>query len=453
MPFSHYCDTFWDLKFGFDEISFLCKEWICPSNYYRCLNGQCIPIQWICDGEWDCNDASDEERLLSITKLSQHNSKIINLSEMKLKCKNQYQIRPFSQLCTVLEYPCLLANVTDPLNFIKNPPCIPIEKIGDGISDCYGGLDERNIRSCNSGRMMGFHFQCLTNNFGNYPGGDCILYHDRCDHRCLNGEDKILCFYLKNNSKIRCDGSSVNQFESYTDVHCLNGTCIPNARCNNIYECSFGEDEYYCDRKYAMFQPYRNGKARHSNNTYQTINLGNYPEETYQFIRDENDYKDKDSLFRTSSHLSFIFHKIKSHKISSSFQINTFTDNTYKYYDENNKIQIYLNTEEYIIAQSIESWTCNRGIAIKKQFDKSFDTIIECFCPASYYGRFCQYFSDRITIITYLDGLKYIYRDDQQLMNNTIKILVKLIFNESIIVDYNEIHFTPILNNLNEKRS
>ncbi|CAF3820942.1 unnamed protein product [Adineta steineri] len=452
MPFSQYCDTFWDLKFGFDETSFLCKEWICPSNYYQCLNGQCIPLEWICDGEWDCSDASDEEGLLSISKLSQHNSKIINLFEMILKCALEYRTQPFSQLCKISEYPCLLANVTDPFNFTENPPCIPMEKIGDGISDCYGGLDERNIRSCNSGRMLGFNFECLTDEYGNYPGGNCIPYHDLCDHRCLNGEDKILCFYLKNNSKIRCDGSPVDQFGSYTDVHCLNGTCIPNARCNDIPECSFGEDEYYCNRRHAMFVHYRSNKIRHVNNIYQTINLRNYPEEIDQFIRDKNDYKDKFSLLRTSSDLSFIFHKIESNKISSSFQINTSADNTYKYFDENNNNSLYYRTEQHLIAQSIEPWTCNRGIAIKKQIDKSFDTAIECFCPPSYFGRFCQYFSDRITIITYLNGLKYIYKDDQQLLKNTIKILVTLIYNESIIIDYNEIHFTPILNDLNEKR-
>ncbi|CAF5078733.1 unnamed protein product, partial [Rotaria sp. Silwood1] len=123
MLFSQYCDTFWDLILGFDETSYLCKEWICPSNYYQCLNGQCIPLDWICDGEWDCSDGSDEEGLLSIIKLSQHNSKIINLNKLKLECLQEHDIRPFSNICTIFEYPCILANVEDPFNFTENRPC------------------------------------------------------------------------------------------------------------------------------------------------------------------------------------------------------------------------------------------------------------------------------------------------------------------------------------------
>ena len=32
----------------------------CPSDHYRCSNGQCIPASYRCDQDNDCGDRSDE---------------------------------------------------------------------------------------------------------------------------------------------------------------------------------------------------------------------------------------------------------------------------------------------------------------------------------------------------------------------------------------------------------
>ncbi|CAF2907736.1 unnamed protein product [Rotaria sp. Silwood2] len=51
-PFHHYCDTFWDISSKNDENLLLCqKYWVCSKNQYRCLTGQCIPQEWLCDGK------------------------------------------------------------------------------------------------------------------------------------------------------------------------------------------------------------------------------------------------------------------------------------------------------------------------------------------------------------------------------------------------------------------
>jgi len=37
----------------------VCKDG--PIRQMRCSNGHCIPFHWMCDGEPDCRDHSDEE--------------------------------------------------------------------------------------------------------------------------------------------------------------------------------------------------------------------------------------------------------------------------------------------------------------------------------------------------------------------------------------------------------
>ncbi|CAF3944740.1 unnamed protein product [Rotaria magnacalcarata] len=63
IPFRFYCDTFWDLDDHIDERPELCNDWICEKHQFQCQTGQCIDVDWVCDGEWDCADASDEEAI------------------------------------------------------------------------------------------------------------------------------------------------------------------------------------------------------------------------------------------------------------------------------------------------------------------------------------------------------------------------------------------------------
>jgi len=107
MPVNESCQQECECQNG----TFQCDESIscsitnCTSSQFRCQStGQCIPLNWICDGVNDCQDASDEK---------------------KNQCQNQ----------------CL--NKTQTFQ-CSNQQCIPIDRRCDGLPDCRDGSDELN---------------------------------------------------------------------------------------------------------------------------------------------------------------------------------------------------------------------------------------------------------------------------------------------------------------------
>ncbi|CAF1021023.1 unnamed protein product [Rotaria sp. Silwood1] len=145
MPFRRYCDSFWNLDNHIDEMPSSCQYWICQNDQYQCRTGQCIALDWVCDGEWDCSDASDEEAILLTENLSYHNARLPNLLSQIKKCRERYSKSPFSKICnTSFEFGCYLSRVSNPLDIQLNRPCINLTQIGDGLEDCYNAYDEKN---------------------------------------------------------------------------------------------------------------------------------------------------------------------------------------------------------------------------------------------------------------------------------------------------------------------
>jgi hypothetical protein len=163
-------------------------------------------------------------------KLSDHNARLINDSELEiiksyLLYFNEW-LDAFNTFCDrTLEYPCILANVNEPLNFTVNRPCINLIRIGDGVIDCYGGLDERNVLSCgnNTSQQRGFDFHCSN--------GQCIPYSQHCKQRCSNDADTLLCDQLPALNALSCRDSTELSCDGMVDDQCE----------------PFGIDEFYCD--------------------------------------------------------------------------------------------------------------------------------------------------------------------------------------------------------------
>ncbi|CAF1134774.1 unnamed protein product [Adineta steineri] len=185
-PFHYYCDTFWDEQpLPDDENKTNCQSWICPEEFFRCNTGQCILTDWVCDGEWDCSDASDEFGLPK--QWINHNEHLsTQLNDRKKLCKANYAALPFRDFCNFSrEYPCYRSTVSHPLDVNKYPPCINHVQIGDGIEDCYGCIDEKNtFKDCN-GNMLGYTLKC---------GNKCAGSLQKCDKNTVCSTS-VLCSY------------------------------------------------------------------------------------------------------------------------------------------------------------------------------------------------------------------------------------------------------------------
>lgn len=65
-----YFNIFYMMSFG-NQILLVAADAnrTCFGNQFTCTNGRCIAEGWVCDGDNDCGDNSDEDESLSCSKL------------------------------------------------------------------------------------------------------------------------------------------------------------------------------------------------------------------------------------------------------------------------------------------------------------------------------------------------------------------------------------------------
>lgn len=124
----------------------------CTENQFKCGNGFCIPKAWQCDGENDCKDYTDEWNCTKTQCTSDH-----------FHCEDGY--------CVSLSFKC------------------------DGEKDCSDGSDELQcetiMNTCPEGE-----FKCKGGLGGaGGPGGRCVLNRFRCDgdNDCGDWSDEENC--------------------------------------------------------------------------------------------------------------------------------------------------------------------------------------------------------------------------------------------------------------------
>ena len=219
----------------------------------------------------------------------------------------------------------------------------------------------------------------------------------------------VKCLYF-----VRIKSRNSSYCSENRDVICLNGTCEENARCDGIYQCPYGEDEHWC-LTYHLYTDdllYRSFKysARNKNNDNEFIPY--FPKIDIQDTR-------------------------KRRNIMSSEQIQSkwlFFNSSQNHQQIQAKTLLSDNSRQQIFSRL--TYVCNRGFPL---YIPTYN-ITRCACPPSYYGPLCEYFSDRISIITHLDLTTF----STSIQASLLTIVVHLYFLNTII-DHHNFHVNPLL--------
>ncbi|XP_066145382.1 low-density lipoprotein receptor-related protein 4 isoform X1 [Euwallacea fornicatus] len=199
----------------------------CTGDQFQCDNGLCVPKTWVCDNDNDCRDRSDEINCTnSRCRPGEFECADGSCISSNWKCdrhldcidgsdERQCDINP--SRCNDNEYEC------------NNRNCIKFDFKCDGDGDCEDWSDEINC-PMNYGECTSGEYRCQS--------GECIPKRWLCDYQkdCPNEEDEADC------------KPSFNTTCNTDEFACKKGQCILNTWvCDGAADCSEGEDEQNCD--------------------------------------------------------------------------------------------------------------------------------------------------------------------------------------------------------------
>ncbi|CAF0932135.1 unnamed protein product, partial [Didymodactylos carnosus] len=316
----------------------------------------------------------------------------------------------------------------------------------DGVVDCFD-VEESKTISNSCPEIQRHHFQCSSSEL------TCLLVGalGDCDPSCSNGRDE-----LDDESDIvplmgiACTKSAdpgCVYLRKYIQTSSENNTNKVKEQCHDQYPAHSVSFSDRCDlsSEYPCFRTDVDDVFNVEVNR-PCINLTQIGDEKTDCLTGLDERNRLQCSYFELSAINTIVTKYSSFIARSSrilYVMNSKTDDhkTRIFGADNSKLKtVYeivgdsLKTRNITFENHYLPFICNRGLVVKYYTGYTI-----CFCPPSFYGAQCEYYSDRITVATHLDLKKYRSSINEI---NIIKVLTTFLFEDEII-DYYEFYVNP----------
>ena len=223
VPQSWVCDGDDDCLDNSDEMQ-NCTKPTCSANEFQCKSGRCVPSSFRCDSENDCGDFSDETGCPNVTCSSSqfacNNNRCIPATwkcDSENDCGDSSDEGDFcaAKTCSYFQFTCP-----------RSGHCIPQSWVCDGDNDCFDQQDEMD---CPPVHCLSTQFTCADQKM-------CVLESYKCDgiSDCNDGSDEVGCPSL---APDQCN--TEKQFQCASS-----GICIPKSwYCDGTADCHDKSDE------------------------------------------------------------------------------------------------------------------------------------------------------------------------------------------------------------------